>query len=50
MPGACRFGFDRDFGFALVDRVQLEGLAVYFGDRDFGFALADRVWLEGLAI
>ena len=36
--------------FTLVDRVWLEGLAVYFGDRDFGFTLIDRVPLEGLAI
>ena len=38
------------FGFTLVDRVRLEGFAVYFSDRDFGFALADRVRLEGLAV
>ena len=49
MSGAHRFDFDGDFGFALVDRVCLEGLAFYFGDRNFGFALDDRVRLEGLA-
>ena len=38
-----------DFGFALADRVRLEGLAVYFGDRDFGFVLVDRVRLGALA-
>ena len=38
-----------DFGFTLVDRVRLEGFALYFGDRDFGFTLVDRVRLEGLA-
>ena len=38
------------FGFTLVDRVRLEGFAVYFGDRDFGFALADRVRLEGFTV
>ena len=38
------------FGFTLVDRVRLEGFAVYFGDHDFGFTLADRVRLEGLAV
>ena len=41
MPGARRFSFNGDFGFALVDRVWLEGLAFYFGDRDFGFVLVD---------
>jgi len=40
---------DNDFGFALVDRVRLETLAVYFGDHDFNFTLVDRVRLEGLA-
>ena len=40
---------NNDFGFALVDRVRLETLAVYFGDHDFNFTLVDRVRLEGLA-
>ena len=43
LPGARHFGFNDDFGFALVDRVRLEGLAFDFGDHYFGFVLVDIV-------
>ena len=36
LPGAFHFGFNDDFGFALVDRARPEGLAFNFGDGDFG--------------
>ena len=43
MRGSPSIFGDHDFGFALDDRVRLEGLAFYFGDRDFGFVLVDTI-------